>query len=127
MYEDFLGDGDSVTFKRVREAQPYAEHNIEVKKKECVGHVGKRMGGRLRALLKKKTKGLGGRGKFTRKEVDKLSSYYGKAVRDNKEDPLKMRDAIWAFYHRASSDTKPQHHLCPPGEDSCCKWQRAQA
>jgi len=58
MYEDFLGDGDSVTFKRVREAQPYAEHNIEVKKKECVGHVGKRMGGRLRALLKKKLKDL---------------------------------------------------------------------
>jgi len=42
-----------------------------VKKKECVGDVGKRMRGKLRALLKR-TRGLGGRGRLTGKEVDKL-------------------------------------------------------
>ena len=29
-----------------------------------------------------------------------------------------------AFYHVTSSDKKPNHFLCPAGEDSWCGWQR---
>ena len=28
-----------------------------------------------------------------------------------------------ALYHHCSTDAKPQHTLCPAGEDSWCKWQ----
>ncbi|GFV70504.1 uncharacterized protein TNCV_2868501 [Trichonephila clavipes] len=62
--------------------KPYKDVNIE--KLECVGHVEKRMGTRLRALkLKLKgekledKKSLGGRNRLTDAEIDKLQRYYG--------------------------------------------------
>ena len=125
-YLYFIGDGDSKTFKQVADAKPYGDDCI-IKKKECVGHVGKRMGRRLREL-KKKNKGLGGKGKLTGKEIDKLSSYYGKAIRDHSDSVEGMQNAVWAtFYHRASTKTKPQHHLCPTGPASWCDWQKAKS
>ena len=52
-YTEFYGDGGSIT------------------KKECIGYVQKRVGNNLRNL-KKKVKGLGGKGKLTDTEIDKL-------------------------------------------------------
>lgn len=37
-----------------------------------------------------------------------------------------MKKAVWAtFYHKASTDDEPKHHLCPEGEKSWCGFQRA--
>ncbi|KAJ8039105.1 hypothetical protein HOLleu_16723 [Holothuria leucospilota] len=37
-----------------------------------------------------------------------------------------MSNSIWAtYFHRLSTDAIPQHHLCPTGEDSWCKYQKA--
>lgn len=47
----YVGDGDSKTFKGIMDAQPY--DSVIVTKKECVDHVQKRMGTRLRNLKKK--------------------------------------------------------------------------
>ncbi|GFW19284.1 uncharacterized protein TNCV_256111 [Trichonephila clavipes] len=56
-YTQYLGDGDSKAYKAVLESKPYKDVNIE--KLECVGHIEKRMGTRLRALkLKLKGKKL---------------------------------------------------------------------
>lgn len=39
-----------------------------------------------------------------------------------------MKKEIWAtYYHKSSTDNKPQHHNCPLGEESWCKWHRAKA
>jgi len=123
VYENFVGDGDSKTFKAVCDAKPYGE-DILVKKKECVGHVHKRMGSRLRNLVKTQ-KNLQGPGKLTGKQIDKLSRYYGNAIRDNKDDPQKMKKAIWATYnHRASTDEDPQHFDCSP---TWCDYLKATA
>jgi hypothetical protein len=36
-----------------------------------------------------------------------------------------MKKAIWAtYYHRISTDTNPQHHLCPDGPDTWCKYKK---
>lgn len=126
-YATYVGDGDSKTYKGIISAQPYDD--IIVKKKECVGHVEKRMGRRLRKL-KQTTKGLGGKGKgkLIDPMIGKLSKYYGLAIRKNPKSIKKMRDAIWAtFYHYSSSDDNPQHSLCPPGNQSWCKWRKAEA
>lgn len=121
----YVGDGDSKTYKGVVEAAPYGE--TEVTKKECVGHVQKRIGTRLRAC-KKNNKGLGGKGKLTGKLIDQLSVYFGKAIRDNCDSVEKMKNAVWAtFFHKSSTDKEPQHHMCPPGADSWCKYQQAKA
>lgn len=44
-YANYIGDGDSKTFKGVLDANPY--ENFTVKKKECIDHVQKRMRTRL--------------------------------------------------------------------------------
>lgn len=41
-YYNYIGDGDSKTFKSVTDARPYKD--LVVRKKECIDHVQKRMG-----------------------------------------------------------------------------------
>ncbi|GFV66863.1 hypothetical protein TNCV_4258381 [Trichonephila clavipes] len=48
-YTSYIGDGDSKTFSSITASNPYGE-DITVSKIECVGHVQKRMGTRLRKL-----------------------------------------------------------------------------
>ena len=123
-YRYFVGDGDSKAFRAVVSAKPYGESE-RIIKKECVGRVQKRMGTRLRELRRSR-RSLRGRDNLSLKEIEKLTSYYGNAIRRNSDDAVKMKEAIWVtFYHRISTDQLPLHHLCPPGPSSWCKWQRA--
>ncbi|XP_039302711.1 uncharacterized protein LOC120357099 [Solenopsis invicta] len=85
------------------------------------------MGTRLREC-KKKNKGLGGKGKLTGKMIDKLTVYYGLAIRRNYDSAENMKTAIWATHnHYSSTNENPKHDLCPAGAESWCEWQRAYA
>ena len=53
IYSEYLGDGDTSSFNDVVQAKPYEEYSVDPKKLECVGHVQKRLGTRLRVLVKK--------------------------------------------------------------------------
>lgn len=124
-YASYVGDGDSKTFKGVVDSNPYED--LTIIKKECIDHVQKRMGTRLRNL-KKTNKGLGGKGKLTGKLIDELSIYYGLAIRRNCDSIEKMKESIWAtLEHKLSTDDEPRHDKCPTGEDSWCSWQKAKA
>ena len=48
-YTSYIGDGDTSSFSEVVQSKPYGD-DVEIDKKECVGHVQKRMGTRLRTL-----------------------------------------------------------------------------
>ncbi|GFT43744.1 uncharacterized protein TNCV_53751 [Trichonephila clavipes] len=124
-YTQYLGDGDSKGFLTIKEAKVYGD--TEVEKLECVGHVQKRMGTRLRNILKM-SKGIKlSDGKIFRdvdgltlKEVDSIQHYYGLAIRKNLSSVEDVKRAIWAIYfHKLSTEDNPQHALCPLGEDSC--------
>ncbi|GFS56961.1 uncharacterized protein TNCV_2661431 [Trichonephila clavipes] len=85
-YTQYLGDGNSKGFLTIKEAKVYGD--TEVEKLECVGHVQKRMGTRLRNILKMSKgiklsdgKNISGRGRLTLKEVDSIQHYYGLAIR----------------------------------------------
>ncbi|GFV72883.1 uncharacterized protein TNCV_1619581 [Trichonephila clavipes] len=94
-------------------------------KYECIGHVQKRVGSRLRKL-KKSTKGLGGKGKLTDKFIDTLQNDFGIAIRSNVGNLSNMQTAvIAAFLHCCSTDKKPMHGQCPSGSDTWCKYQKA--
>ena len=129
-YVEFLGDGDSKAHKKLVEEEVYGE--VPVEKLECVGHVQKRLGSRLRLLKKRlgKTplqdgKSIGGAGRLTNSKIDKLQVYYGKAIRDNTHDIEAMKKAVKAIWHHTkSTDENPDHDLCPPGADSWCGFQR---
>ncbi|XP_067210342.1 uncharacterized protein [Linepithema humile] len=122
---NYIGDGDSKTYKGLVDGNPY--EGITINKKECIGHVQKRMGTRLREA-KKKNKGLSGKGKLTGKVIDKLTVYYGLSIRRHCNSVNDMKNAIWAtFYHYSSTEAKPNHSKCPPGPESWCEYKRAEA
>ncbi|GFS73313.1 uncharacterized protein TNCV_4711931 [Trichonephila clavipes] len=120
-YTEYYGDGDSKGFLQVKNI--YGENSVT--KLECIGHIQKRIGSRLRKL-KKSTKGLGGKGKLTDKFIDKLQNYYGIAIRSNVGCLEKMQSAVIApFFHCCSSNQNPMHGQCPTGKDSWCKYKQA--
>lgn len=131
-YIKYLGDGDSKGFQHVQSEKPYGDTTIE--KLECIGHVQKRVGTRLRRMkntlkgtVLSDGKGLGGKGRLTDSEIDQLQRYYGLAIRRNIHDQTLMKKEIWAiFYHKLSTDTHPQHQLCPKGPESWCRYNKAQ-
>lgn len=131
-YKYFLGDGDSAPFPTVVANQPYGPDFI-VEKRECVGHVQKRTGTRLRNLKKKVGKSklsdgktMGGKGRLTNAGINEIQKYYGLAIRRNTESLKEMKQAVWAeYFHLASSNSDPNHGLCPKGPESWCKYAKA--
>ena len=104
---------------------------------ECVGHIQKRLGKRLRDLKKKtfvddsgqvrKIK-WGGKGRLTESVINSLLVYFGGAIRNFPGDVDGMFRAIWAvFHHSISDDEHHDHQFCPTGSDSWCKFNRALA
>ncbi|GFU41003.1 uncharacterized protein TNCV_4645761 [Trichonephila clavipes] len=77
-YTQYYGDGDSKAFMSVKDT--YGLNSVT--KFECIGHVQKRVGSRLRKL-KTKTKALSGKSKLIDNFIDRLQNYYGIAVRSN--------------------------------------------
>jgi len=67
-YTNYIGDGDSKTFTKIVNSKPYGE-NVVINKKECVGHVQKRMGTRLRDLLQKTVQEEIVKGKKIKKKI----------------------------------------------------------
>ncbi|GFT81488.1 uncharacterized protein TNCV_3673431 [Trichonephila clavipes] len=132
-YTKYLGDGDSKAFTSIVENKVYGDH-CSVEKLECIGHVMKRMGTRLRRLKTKMRgqklsdgKPLCGRNRLTEAEIDRLQAYYGLAIRRNLSSVKDMQQAIWAiFLHKLSTDEKPQHGFCPSDSDTWCKFKKAE-
>ena len=89
-YTDYYGDRDSKRFVSVQNI--YAPKVVS--KKECIGHVQKRVGTRLRKL-KKTEKGFT-KLSLTDQIIDRLQNYYGMAIRSNFGDLDTMKKAIFA-------------------------------
>lgn len=65
---------------------------------------------------------------LTNKVMQQLSTYYELAVRRHPNSTKDMKNAIWStFYHKISTDDKPQHKHCPVGADSWCKYRLAES
>lgn len=82
-YTSVLGDGDSSTYNSIVERKAYGEECIP-NKMECIGHVQKRVGSRLRKLKNAKkavnlidSKGVSGKGRLTDGKIDLLQNSYG--------------------------------------------------
>ena len=135
-YTTFVGDGDSDTFRVVKECiENIYGSRYKVEKEECIGHIQKRMGTALRKLIKdlrgKKLedgKPVGGRGRLTDVKVNQFQRYYGRAIRANIGNVEKMRQAVLAILHHSvkpsdeSTSLMQQHRYCPKGTSSWCKF-----
>ena len=97
---------------------------MEITKYECIGHVQKRVGCRLRNVVRR-NKGVGGKGKLSLAIIDKLQNYYGIAIRSNIGNLAAMKKGILALlFHVASSAKNMWHDHCPKSADSWCGFQR---
>lgn len=131
IYSHYIGDGDTSAFKEVVDAQPYKDFDVVPAKLECVGHIQKRLGTRLRELRKayRHTKTpLTGKGKLTDKVVNTMQNYFGMAIRQNVGQLYQMKKAIAAILWHSTNFTDEafRHRFCPRDENSWCKWQRDQ-
>jgi len=115
---------------KVKDSKPYGEDLI--KKSECIGHVQKRLGTRLRKLCNSYTgqklsdgKPIKGKNRLTSSIIDTLQNYYGMAIRSNTDSLVNMVNAVLAsLYHVASTDEDPNHDLCPSGQDTWCQYNK---
>ena len=116
------------------------QQSIKPNKQECVGHVQKRLGTRLRTIVKEyrreekvMTKGkmvtkiikLSGKGKLTDTMINSMQNYYGMAICGNIGILYAMKKAVEAVLFHCTNFESPQmrHKFCPVGPDTWCKWQ----
>ena len=127
IYKEYLGDGDTSSFLDVVNSDPYKEQGIVPVKLECVGHVQKRLGTRLRNLVKAHkgtNQPLAGRGKLTEKVINSMQNFYGLAIRSNTGNLYAMRKAVYAilFHFTDTPNLATRHMFCPREQNSWCKY-----
>ena len=128
----YTGDGDTKTYQEVCKSKPY--ENVEIVKAECIGHVQKCVGSRLRSLKEKyknqvlsdgkKMFGKRWLTKKTHKYIAKLlwhghKTEYWKFVWNEKECSCGIVSLFWRYWYH-----KPR--FCPRFSESWCKYQRDQ-
>ena len=96
-----MGDDESSSFNKVVQSKAYGETFI-IKKLECVGHIQKCLGCRLRTLRQtykgKKLsddKGISGKDRLEDRAINLLQNYFGMTIRQNSDVPS-MAKAIGA-------------------------------
>ncbi|GFX27821.1 uncharacterized protein TNCV_2614811 [Trichonephila clavipes] len=92
-HNEIYSMGTKKTFPELQRTAPYS-----IEKVECVGHIQKRMGARLRKLKtmnrgKKLSDGksISGKNRLTDKFIDTITTYYGNAIRQNNSSISDMR------------------------------------
>ena len=128
---NFIGDGDSKAYYEVVKANPCGDR-YPVNKGECLGHIQKPVGSRLRKLKKeydgkKLADGKTLRGRLGDKEINKLQNYFGIAIRANWHSVTGMQKAIGAVVYHCSEANDPdaRHMFCDKRQDTWCKYQKA--
>ena len=131
-YTFHIGDGDTKSFDEISKSDPYPGYKIT--KGECIGHVQKRVGARLRTIKanykgKKLADGKGiggGKGRLTEKVMNTLQNHFGMAIRQSTNNIYAMKKAIAAVLHHSSENDDPEkrHQYCPRPAETWCKFQR---
>ena len=87
-YTNYIGDWESKLYNDICQADPY--EGTGVNELECIEHIQKSVGSRLRKLKSANTKTvlsdekkLSGRGRLVEKFINKLQNYYGIAIRSS--------------------------------------------
>ena len=123
-YVGYLGDGDCKSYDTVATLNPPLYGKKKIEKLECLGHIQKRMGKRLMDKVTasknisytdggKKYKGIGGIGRLTQRQIQRIQGHYGAAIRENHKSVSKMKKAIWRIWKHYSNDHSDCKNWCP--------------
>ena len=131
-YISYLGDGDSKSYSEVVKSNPYP--GIAINKLECVGHVQKRVGSRLRTLRTNYKdvefddgKGIRGNGRLTDKVINSLQNFYGICIRQKYDTIYQKQVAIAAIIHHCTNyaNAEFRHQFCPRDKETTwCKYHK---
>ena len=116
VYSTYIGDGDSSSFKRVVESDPY--DGLEpIRKEECLGHLQKRV---KKHLTKKSPTSAS----IPKAKAERVGQLYALVVVQNKGKPAEViKQALWTLVGHLGED----HTNCPVTCDSWCYFAKAQA
>ena len=116
VYSTYIGDGDSSSFKRVLESDPY-EGLEPIRKEECLGHLQKR----VKKHLTKKTSTSAS---IPKAKAERIGQLYALVVVQNKgKQPEVIRQALWTLVGHLGEE----HANCPITCESWCYFARAEA
>ena len=116
IYSTYIGDGDSSSFKRVVESDPY-EGLEPIRKEECLGDLQKRV---KKHLTKKSSTSAS----IPKAKADRIGQLYALVVVQNKGKPAQViRQALWNLVGHLGED----HDNCPVTCESWCYFAKAQA
>ena len=127
---NFIGDSDSKAYYEVVKANPYGDR-YPVNKGECLDHIQKRVGSRLRKLKKKSMVVRIVRREDTTwssrdKEINKLQNYFGIAIGANCHSVTAIQKAIGVVIYHCSEANDPdaRHMFCDKRQDTWCEYQK---
>lgn len=112
-YDNYLGDADGEEHKALVELC-----DPDVKEKECIERIQRKMNEKLRECRK------AGLEQLTGKMADELTAAFGQAIRKNADDVDNMREAIWATLRNRSLDECPKHEARCLKIHNWCSWQQ---
>ena len=113
VYDTYIGDGDSSSYKNLVKSDPYNGLTI-VRKEECLGHVQKR----LKKHLHKKSKTFKG---LPEAKADRLAHLYALVIVQHRgESALEIHEALQVLLLH----TEEKHDYCPEGSTSWCYFRK---
>ena len=113
VYDTYIGDGDSSSYKNLVKSDPYNGLSI-VRKEECLGHVQKR----LKKHLHKKSRTFKG---LPEAKADKLAHLYALVIVQHRgESALEIHEALQVLLLH----TEEKHDYCPEGSTSWCYFRK---
>ena len=111
-YTTYIGDGDSSSFKRLSESNPYDSLKL-VRKEECLGHTQKRLKGQLK---KPSTKQLVSK-PIGPTKLERVAHFYGLVIVQNRgKSPEEIQKALYVL----ADHLVENHDNCPHTRDSWC-------
>lgn len=125
VYYEYLGNGDTSSFKDVPKSEPYKEVGAQPVKLECIGKNGLAQDCATSYNMRKALdETLSGRGNLTRKTINSMQKFYGLAIRKNIGELYQMKKATGAHCCKTEKGDKYRHRFCPSGEGSECKFKK---
>ena len=113
VYDTYIGDGDSSSYKNLVKADPYNGISL-VRKEECLGHVQKR----VKKHLHKKSKTFKG---LPEAKADRIAHLYALVIVQHRgESASEIHDALQVLLLHMEE----KHHSCPEGSASWCYYQK---
>ena len=113
VYDTYIGDGDSSSYKNLVKSDPY-NGLTTVRKEECLGHVQKR----IKKHLHKKSETFKG---LPEAKADWIAHLYALVIVQHRgESPLEIHEALQVLLLH----TDEKHASCPEGSTSWCYYRK---